>query len=502
MAGFQEIDRQYFPLKDIASIKKLFKQQLESVFEPDLALLSIVVGAVENSMTCNRTFTVQKDKTTTEDNNAIEDDTKIPAVEYHIVQALYAKFHAIIKGAVDVTQYGVSKFATRDLVKKVSDVIWNSLTRSYYKDRAHLQSLYSYLTGNKLDCFGVAFAVVAGCQVLGYHDVHLALSEDHAWVVFGEDGAETAEVTWHGKGNEDKRGQPVAVGVGSHSWLYVNSHPVICSRHMEAAALVSAINPNLNPTTDAVQVQLLQQELLWSLYDLGHLAKYPMALGNLGELEAANPTPGRVAPPQLFLESSLCSYTYYNNQHVYPYTYQGGYYYQHNMYKEAFNSWANAGDVIRQYNYSRDDEEIYKEFLEIANELIPHIMKSVSSGHSAHSILKDPECFAHLLRFYDGICQWEEGSATPVLHIGWAKPLVNTISKFDAEVRAQVIIEEGVSGHSGKMRGLKDLLLAEKLNTHAISLQLTAQSQVQVGKKTRGEPSEMAGPRPKRSRRE
>jgi menin len=94
-----------------------------------------------------------------------------------------------------------------------------------------------------------------------------------------------------------------------------------------------------------------------------------------------------------------------------------------------------------RYNYSRDDEEIYKEFLEIANELIPHIMKVVSSGHSARSILKDPECFAHLLRFYDGICQWEEGSPTPVLHIGWAKPLVNTISKFDADVRAQVVIE-------------------------------------------------------------
>lgn len=96
---------------------------------------------------------------------------------------------------------------------------------------------------------------------------------------------------------------------------------------------------------------------------------------------------------------------------------------------------------VCRYNYSRDDEEIYKEFLEIANELIPHIMKVVSSGHSAHSILKDPECFAHLLRFYDGICQWEEGSPTPVLHIGWAKPLVNTISKFDADVRAQVVIE-------------------------------------------------------------
>lgn len=93
-----------------------------------------------------------------------------------------------------------------------------------------------------------------------------------------------------------------------------------------------------------------------------------------------------------------------------------------------------------RYNYSRDDEEIYKEFLEIANELIPYIMKVESSGFSANSILKKPECFAYLLRFYDGICQWEEDSATPVLHIGWAKPLVNTISKFDADVRAQVNI--------------------------------------------------------------
>lgn len=39
---------------------------------------------------------------------------------------------------------------------------------------------------------------MAACQVLGYRDVHLALSEDHAWVVFGEGGSQTAEVTWHG----------------------------------------------------------------------------------------------------------------------------------------------------------------------------------------------------------------------------------------------------------------------------------------------------------------
>ena len=37
-------------------------------------------------------------------------------------------------------------------------------------------------TGTKLDSSGVAFAVVGACQALGLRDVHLALSEDHAWV--------------------------------------------------------------------------------------------------------------------------------------------------------------------------------------------------------------------------------------------------------------------------------------------------------------------------------
>lgn len=38
--------------------------------------------------------------------------------------------------------------------------------------------------------------------------------------------------------------------------------------------------------------------------------------------------------------------------------------------------------------------------------------------------------------------------------------------------------------YSRKMKGIRDLLIAEKLNTHAISLQVTAQSQV-AGKKGR-----------------
>lgn len=141
MAGFRQLDRKNFPLQDVTSVVNLFKTEFESKSEPDLALLSIVVGAIENSMTCNRSYP-------TNEHDVFEETSKqIVPVEYHTVEALYTKFHTIIKGTVDLSLFGELKYASRDLVKRVSDVIWNSLTRSYYKDRAHLQSLYSYLTG-------------------------------------------------------------------------------------------------------------------------------------------------------------------------------------------------------------------------------------------------------------------------------------------------------------------------------------------------------------------
>uniref|UniRef100_A0A1L8DCS9 Menin n=2 Tax=Nyssomyia neivai TaxID=330878 RepID=A0A1L8DCS9_9DIPT len=426
----------FFPLRSAQSVVDLFRYQLERCTDgPDLTLLSIVTGIIENTLTVGRGTDVGAAQ-------AVEELNNFPVIPLEAVEVLYKKFRTILSTVEGKATGRTARrdYATRELIKKVSDVIWNSLIRSSYKDRAHLQSLYSYLAHNKLDCFGVAFAVVAGCQMLGYTDVHLAISEDHAWIVFGKTQDETIECTWHGKGFEDKRGQPVSAGVESQSWLYLCGHPVICTRHMEVVALVLAINPSLSITSACLEVTELQQQLLWLLYDMGHMEKYPMGLGSLGELEEMCQTDKRPASEALYEESVRSARTYYKNYHVYPYTYQGGYYYRKNLYKNAFASWANAGDVIRLYIYSRDDEEIYKELLDIANEQIPLIMKTESSGHSAHSILRDPQCFANLLRFYDGICQWEEGSLTPILHIGWAKPLVNTISKFDYDIRSQVTI--------------------------------------------------------------
>lgn len=142
MAGLERVNRQLFPLRDISSVVELFRDEIEKSADPDLALLSIVSGAVENSLTCNRSTVAKDAKDETDD--YVSGDFEL---EFRIVDALYSQFRSIILGSVDLSAYGDCKYATRELVKKVSDVIWNSLSRSYYKDRAHLQSVYSYLTG-------------------------------------------------------------------------------------------------------------------------------------------------------------------------------------------------------------------------------------------------------------------------------------------------------------------------------------------------------------------
>lgn len=138
---------------------------------------------------------------------------------------------------------------------------------------------------------------------------------------------------------------------------------------MEVSALVSSINPSINQSSDALEVTALQKHLLWLLYDEGHLSKFPLALGNakhliscvknlfyccctgnLADLEDLNATPGRPPCTALFEEAISAAQMYYNDMFVYPYTYQGGYFYRHNMIKDAFASWANAGQVISKYD--------------------------------------------------------------------------------------------------------------------------------------------------------
>jgi len=447
----------FFPLRTINDVRKLFDFECKGK-EPNLVLLSIVAGSIENAMTKVNEVNLTPSLMSSNEPEQVdsEDVTSAnlriePQIDWHVMEALYAKFEAVFTSYCETAllenaqKVDAENSDVRKLIKHVADIIWNTLSKAQYKDRPHLQSIYSYLTGNKLDCFGVAFAVVAACQMLMVPGVHLALSEDHAWVVFGKNGTETAEVTWHGKGSEDKRGQSVEISKAKTSWLYVAGQPVVCDRHMEVAALVSSINPAINANYDSIEVGGLQQELLWLLYDHGCLKQYPMALGNLGDLEEISPSIGRSACLRLFQEAIDVNRRVYNNHHVYPYTYLAGYYYRAKEFSKALETWANAADVIQLYSYSKDDEEIYKEFMEIANDLIPHVLKSEDPR-----VQSDAQCFANILRFYDGICCWEEGSATPIMHIGWAKPMVSTCAKFEAKIRQKV---EFISASGGNDAG-------------------------------------------------
>uniref|UniRef100_A0A8C8YGV3 Menin n=1 Tax=Prolemur simus TaxID=1328070 RepID=A0A8C8YGV3_PROSS len=541
--GLKAAQKTLFPLRSIDDVVRLFAAELGRE-EPDLVLLSLVLGFVEHFLAVNRVIPTNVPELTFQPSPAPDPPgglTYFPVADLSIIAALYARFTAQIRGAVDLSLYpregGVS---SRELVKKVSDVIWNSLSRSYFKDRAHIQSLFSFITGTKLDSSGVAFAVVGACQALGLRDVHLALSEDHAWVVFGPNGEQTAEVTWHGKGNEDRRGQTVNAGVAERSWLYLKGSYMRCDRKMEVAFMVCAINPSIDLHTDSLELLQLQQKLLWLLYDLGHLERYPMALGNLADLEELEPTPGRPDPLTLYHKGIASAKTYYRDEHIYPYMYLAGYHCRNRNVREALQAWADTATVIQDYNYCREDEEIYKEFFEVANDVIPNLLKEAASLLEAgeerpgeqSQVRQKVRIVSREAEAAEAEEPWGEearegrrrgprreskpeeppppkkpaldkgpGAGQNAVSAPPRKP-AGTVpgtargpeggSATQAPAPAASPPPEGpvLTFQSEKMKGMKELLVATKINSSAIKLQLTAQSQVQMKKQKVSTPSD------------
>lgn len=148
--GIRSAQKKHFPLRGIDGVVKLFESELSNP-EPDLALLSLVLGFVEHFLAVNRVVPVNVPSVRFEPLKPDCLDSCFPTVELNLISALYERFTAQILGAVDLSQYRKpAGGSSRELVKKVSDVIWNSLSRSYFKDRAHIQSLFSLITGKTL----------------------------------------------------------------------------------------------------------------------------------------------------------------------------------------------------------------------------------------------------------------------------------------------------------------------------------------------------------------
>ena len=73
-----------------------------------------------------------------------------------------------------------------------------------------------------------------------------------------------------------------------------------------------------------------------------------MGLGTLGDLEDMAPTPGRPTALMIYNKAIDSNRHTYNNQHIYPYTYLGSYFYRRGQFKEAIRYWAAAGQAISQ----------------------------------------------------------------------------------------------------------------------------------------------------------
>uniref|UniRef100_A0A1I8FLP8 Menin n=1 Tax=Macrostomum lignano TaxID=282301 RepID=A0A1I8FLP8_9PLAT len=222
--------------------------------------------------------------------------------------------------------------------------------------------------------------------------VRLALSEDHAWLVFGHQLEHSAEVSWAGRTLQSLRGQsvqpehPAGSGAGS-SWLYLNGNAVL-------------------------PLEGLKQRLLWQLYDFGHLKCYPLALINLADLESANPThrqQQRQPRDELFEDCSFSAPGESVAVSLYNEAIRANLVYYITIVTQALRYWCLAARTVAQYSYSREDAEIYKELFEVSNELVPRLLRlSADTGVSS-----DARSLAALLHFYDAICLWEQDSNTP-----------------------------------------------------------------------------------------
>ena len=165
---------------------------------------------------------------------------------------------------------------------------------------------------------------------------------------------------------------------------------------------------------------------------------------------------------------------------------------------------------MHRYNYNRDDEEVYKEFLEIANEMIPNVMRTSSGDQSVNTaagsivaeqpptehsadqlpLTSDPECYAMVLQFYDGLCEWEEGSSTPVLHITWAQHALYSLGRFDFKARANLTLKSATPMDDVDARSDDSAV-----SSHSAKLKQTSDSLQRSSQRSRGRPSKPVSPK-------
>ena len=144
--------RKFFPLKNIESVVSLFKEQMKDG-DPNLAALSLVTGFIEHELTNKSKYQHAA--------GLILEEERFPVLTWETVREMFQHFQSLLemklkhllKKNSDEFE-GKQKdsaekpsYSDRQQVKEIADFVWSQLSTSYFKDRPHLQSVYSFLNG-------------------------------------------------------------------------------------------------------------------------------------------------------------------------------------------------------------------------------------------------------------------------------------------------------------------------------------------------------------------
>jgi Menin len=451
----------------------------------------------------------------------------------------------------------------RQRVQAISNAIWQqTLPKANVRDELHANSVYACLRGKaldkkSLDCFGAAVTTIAGLHCLEPNDPsnktlhvqsYLTLSEDHAYerhavVSCQNDNQEvvmscgTCEVAIPGTTNlaKSKRGREIVftlesdknTGGGStssacnttspnqrlapeSSWLYMAKNPVVCtSIPMTLAAIVGNINPTIEmpssaakPITCSKQLYQLKRDLLWVLYDRGHLTTFPFGLMELSDCEEhcgtlrgeqevdlssldfvkEYQTIPSTSPPltvtqieQLLLEALHINRSLYDEAQVYPYFYAGHFHKDagkelghDDEYRlvESMYLYSRATHVASGYPYHTGCIQLNKHMTSAAA-LIAQEMLTVEPEEDDGTKSKNvPRIWHHvenavafgtwLLGFYDALLYWEETSGksthfVEILHLSHNHSFGKVFALLSLDIRLRVL--EKVQEQSAQASG-------------------------------------------------
>jgi menin len=348
----------------------------------------------------------------------------------------------------------------RETVRAISNAVWaKALPKPNVRDEIHANSLYVCLRGSidkkSLDCFGAALVTIAGCQIKGLHS-SLTLSEDHAYERHSNsDGSivGTCEVTVPGntKLAKSKRGRDIKDTFSKDtkfqltpgtSWLYMASNPVVCdSIPMTLVAVIGNINCTIEKTKRgsfaSKQLYEFKRDLLWVLWEQGHMSKFPFGLIELGDCEEHCGSPRSeewvtvpdIGEPilmneKLFYDAIQINKNVYNDSQTYPYFYAGHYHKDagnegpEHEYRlvHAMKYYAEAARVASSYRYEGVDSIQLNKHMSAAAMLIAEdvLTPKYSVGIKDARPWTDRDhavaAGTWLLGFFDALLYWEEAS--------------------------------------------------------------------------------------------